>query len=120
MRAREDDLRLGSLERDRCLPSKIPSLVLDILRRMSRTLILFSNNHLLPAQRTPDLTPGACRFNGIGQTRIARVEAEADARAHSEKEEGHGFGMFVPWVVGTKSLAGRVREAVARRKWILF
>ena len=34
-------------------------------------IILFSDNHLLPAQRTPDLTPGAYRFNGIGQARIA-------------------------------------------------
>ena len=39
-------------------------------------IILFPDNHLLPAQRTPDLTPGAYRFNGIGQARIAK---------------GHGF-----------------------------
>ena len=31
------------------------------------------------------------------------------------------FGMFVPWVVATKSLVGRVQQAVARSvKWILF
>ena len=65
-------------------------------------------------QRRPMLGSG-------GQAESARREAEADARAFGEGGKVMDFGMFVPWAVATKSVVGRVQQAVARRvKWILF
>jgi hypothetical protein len=46
---------------------------------------------------------------------IAGREAEADARALGEEGRVLDFGMFVPWVLATKRLVGRVQQAVARR-----
>ena len=65
-------------------------------------------------QRRPMLGSG-------GQAESARRGAEADARAFGEGGKVMDFGMFVPWAVATKSVVGRVQQAVARRvKWILF
>jgi len=65
-------------------------------------------------QRRPMLGSG-------GQAESARREAEADARAFGEGGKVMDFGMFVPWAVATKSVVGRVQQALARRvKWILF
>src|SRR3989442_3985677 len=58
----EDDLKAHrELERDRCLPGNDPSLVQDVLRENEQDLrSILEHHHLLPAQRTPDPTPGAC------------------------------------------------------------
>ena len=65
-------------------------------------------------QRRPMLGSG-------GQAESARRGAEADARAFGEGGKVMDFGMFVPWAVATKSVVGRVQQALARRvKWILF